>query len=88
LYLLINRQTERILNNFKERYNISKIEKLIVSANTVMLHLFLNVDPSGMGTAPFTPVFLDEKLLKGNNFLFLWKWYTSFRQFHHLSGRM
>lgn len=65
LYLLINRQTERILNNFKERFNISKIEKLVVSGNTVMLHLFLNVDPSGMGEAPFSPVFLDEKIVKG-----------------------
>jgi uncharacterized 2Fe-2S/4Fe-4S cluster protein (DUF4445 family) len=65
LFSLINRQTERILNNFKERFNISKIEKLSVSANTVMLHLFLNIDPSGMGEAPFTPVFLDEKIIKG-----------------------
>jgi uncharacterized 2Fe-2S/4Fe-4S cluster protein (DUF4445 family) len=65
LFTLINRQTERILNNFKERFNISKIEKLSVSGNTVMTHLFLNVDPSGMGEAPFTPVFLEEKTLKG-----------------------
>jgi uncharacterized 2Fe-2S/4Fe-4S cluster protein (DUF4445 family) len=65
LFRLINRQTEKILNCFKERFNISKIEKLSVSGNTVMLHLFLNVDPCGMGEAPFTPVFLDEKTLKG-----------------------
>jgi uncharacterized 2Fe-2S/4Fe-4S cluster protein (DUF4445 family) len=30
-----------------------------------MLHLFLNVDPSSMGELPFTPVFLEEKKLKG-----------------------
>jgi uncharacterized 2Fe-2S/4Fe-4S cluster protein (DUF4445 family) len=65
LYTLINRQTERIIKTFKERWNIPKIEKLAVSGNTTMLHLFLNVDPSGMGELPFTPVFLEEKNLKG-----------------------
>ena len=66
LFTLINRQTERILSTFRERWNIPKIEKLSVSGNTVMLHLFLNVDPSGMAMLPFTPVFLEEKELKGN----------------------
>jgi len=65
LFSLINRQTERILKTFIKRFNISKIEKLSVSGNTVMLHLFLNADPSGMGKLPFTPVFLEEKILKG-----------------------
>ena len=65
LYTLINRQTERIINSFKRRWDIPKIEKLAVSANTTMLHLFLNVDPSSMGELPFTPVFLEERMLKG-----------------------
>jgi len=65
LFLLINRQTEKILKTFIERFNIPKIEKLSVSGNTVMLHLFLNTDPSGMGKLPFTPVFLQERTLKG-----------------------
>jgi len=65
LYNLINRQTERIIKTFKERWDIPKIEKLAVSANTTMLHLFLNVDPSSMGELPFTPVFLEERELKG-----------------------
>jgi uncharacterized 2Fe-2S/4Fe-4S cluster protein (DUF4445 family) len=30
-----------------------------------MLHLFLNVDPSGMAMVPFTPAFLEEKELLG-----------------------
>jgi uncharacterized 2Fe-2S/4Fe-4S cluster protein (DUF4445 family) len=30
-----------------------------------MMHLFLNVDPCGMGEAPFMPVFLDEKIVEG-----------------------
>ena len=65
LFAAINRQTERILKLFQERWGISGIGKLTVSGNTVMLHLFLNVDPSGMGELPFTPVFLEEKELKG-----------------------
>ena len=65
LHTLINRQTERILTAFRERRGMVKISHLAVSGNTVMLHLFLNVDPSGMGELPFTPVFLEERQLKG-----------------------
>ena len=70
LHKLINRQTERILACFKERWGLSKIEKLVVSGNTTMLHLFLNVDPSGLGEAPFKPVFLAEREISGES-LFL-----------------
>ena len=65
LFTLINHQTQRILGSFQKRWGLSRIEKLSVSANTTMLHLFLNVDPSGMGELPFTPVFLEEKELRG-----------------------
>ena len=65
LFNLINSQTERILKIFQKRWNIPRIEKLSVAGNTIMLHLFLNVDPSGMGELPFTPVFLEERELKG-----------------------
>jgi uncharacterized 2Fe-2S/4Fe-4S cluster protein (DUF4445 family) len=65
LFTLLNRQTERILNSFQNQWNIRRIEKLAVSGNTVMQHLFLNVDPSGMGKMPFTPVFLEGRELKG-----------------------
>jgi len=65
LFTAINNQTKRILESFQKRWNIQKFEKLCVSGNTVMLHLFLNVDPSGMGELPFTPVFLEERELKG-----------------------
>jgi uncharacterized 2Fe-2S/4Fe-4S cluster protein (DUF4445 family) len=65
LFTLINRQTDRILKSFLQGLEIKKIEKLAVSGNTVMLHLFLNVDPSSMGELPFTPVFLGEREVKG-----------------------
>lgn len=65
LFGLINCQTERIIHSFQKKWDISKIEKISVSGNTVMLHLFLNVDPSCMGESPFTPVFLERKEVKG-----------------------
>jgi len=67
LFALINRQTERILRLFMERHDIQQIERSVVSGNTVMLHLFLNIDPSGMGELPFTPAFLEEKELNGKD---------------------
>ena len=65
LFTLINRQTKRILDSFQKRWNLPGIERLSVSGNTTMLHLFLNIDPSGMGELPFTPVFLEERELRG-----------------------
>jgi len=65
LFTLINRQTRRILESFIAQWQIPNIEHLAVSGNTTMLHLFLNVDPSGMGVLPFTPVFLEERELSG-----------------------
>ena len=65
LFNLINRQIRRILESFMEQWNLPRIEKLAVSGNTTMQHLFLNVDPSGMGALPFTPVFLEAKELPG-----------------------
>jgi len=67
LFALINRQAERILESFRKRWDIRQIERLSVSGNTTMLHLFLNVDPSGMGEAPFTPVFLNEREVTGES---------------------
>ena len=65
LHKLINHQTERMIRSFRERWNIRRIKKLSVSGNTAMLHFFLNADPSGLGALPFTPVFLEEKEMKG-----------------------
>lgn len=42
-------------------YDIKNVNKLYVAGNTTMLHLFLNVDCSSIGVAPYTPVFLDSQ---------------------------
>jgi uncharacterized 2Fe-2S/4Fe-4S cluster protein (DUF4445 family) len=41
----------------------SELGEIVVAGNTVMLHLLLGCDPSGMGRIPFTPQFLEERLL-------------------------
>lgn len=38
---------------------------LYVAGNPTMLHIFCGLSPEGMGTHPFTPVFLDAKILSG-----------------------
>lgn len=39
-------------------------DKLYVSGNATMLHLFFGIDCSAMGAAPYTPVFLENKTEK------------------------
>lgn len=43
------------------------IEKLYVSGNATMLHLFFGIDCSSMGVAPYTPVFLESKCEKAES---------------------
>ncbi|MCC7348941.1 MAG: DUF4445 domain-containing protein [Phycisphaerales bacterium] len=44
----------------------SEIGCVSIAANTIMLHLFAGDDPSPMGAAPFTPVFLEHKRLRAD----------------------
>ncbi len=45
-------------------FGFTKAEKMYVSGNTTMLHIFAGVNPSSMGTAPYSPVFLESIILK------------------------
>jgi uncharacterized 2Fe-2S/4Fe-4S cluster protein (DUF4445 family) len=65
LFSIINRQTREMLLGFMEKFSLSSIETLMVAANTTMLHLFANEDPSMMGEIPFTPVFLEGREYSG-----------------------
>ena len=38
------------------------LDTLFVAGNTTMLHIFVGVDPTSMGVAPYTPSFLCERL--------------------------
>lgn len=43
---------------------LDQVRCMTVAGNTTMLHLFCGVDPSSMGVAPFTPRFLDHRILR------------------------
>ncbi len=53
------------VNSMLSEFRLRKQEKLYVSGNTTMLHLFFGIDCSQMGVAPYTPVFLGSKTEKG-----------------------
>ncbi|WP_461256511.1 ASKHA domain-containing protein [Treponema sp. R80B11-R83G3] len=65
LFAAINKQVKNILMSFAQKLNLSRIEKCAVSGNTTMLHIFCRTDPSAMGAAPYTPVFLKELHFSG-----------------------
>jgi len=65
LFSIINNQTEGILQHFICKHNLCTISKCAVSGNTTMHHLFCCIDPSSMGQAPYTPIFLDARNLTG-----------------------
>ena len=49
------------INSMVSSFNVKEINKMYVSGNATMLHIFFNIDPSSMGTAPYTPIFLEGK---------------------------
>ena len=65
LFTAINSQIEEILNQCIDKWSLTEIEQCAVGGNTTMLHLFAGVDPSAMGEAPYTPVFLEERHFEG-----------------------
>lgn len=54
------------LNTMIEELTDKSIEKMLVAGNATMLHIFLGVDCSSMGAAPYTPAFLDEQRASGD----------------------
>ena len=55
--------TNRIIAEFL--HTGAQIDELIVVGNPTMLHLFVGVDPTCIGTYPFTPAFVDTKYFAG-----------------------
>ena len=43
----------------------AQIDELVVAGNPTMLHLFVGVDPTGIGSYPFTPAFTETKYFAG-----------------------
>lgn len=55
-------EVNEMINNF----GFSQADRMYISGNTTMLHIFAGVNPSSIGTAPYSPVFLESKILKTN----------------------
>ncbi len=55
-------ELQRLLDSVAAHCDFSSCP-LYVVGNTTMLHIFLGVDPTPMGVAPYTPAFLEEKHL-------------------------
>lgn len=56
-----------LIKKAAEKYKINSVKELLVAGNTVMLHFLMNVDCSAMGTAPYTPSFLDSQEVSGES---------------------
>ena len=55
-----------VINKMVDEIGLNSANKMYVSGNTTMLHIFFGVNPSSIGVAPYTPVFVDRKEIKGN----------------------
>ncbi|MCE0521547.1 MAG: ASKHA domain-containing protein [Methylacidiphilales bacterium] len=64
---------------------LTDIAGLVMSGNTVMLHLLAGVDPSSIGVMPFTPTFLDHRRLRAGD-LHLENVFPADREVHLLPG--
>ncbi len=54
------------INKLIGKLTAEPIDKLYISGNATMLHLLLGISPSSMGTAPYTPAFLEAQAVKGD----------------------
>ncbi len=55
--------TNRLIADFSRTG--AQIDEVVVAGNPTMLHLFIGVDPSGIGSYPFTPTFVETKYFEG-----------------------
>ncbi|MBP3939918.1 MAG: DUF4445 domain-containing protein [Christensenellaceae bacterium] len=55
------------INEMIAAFDLHEEIPLYAAGNATMLHLFFNIDCSGIGTAPYTPVFLEEKHASGKD---------------------
>lgn len=60
----LNKVLTDAINEMTALLSSAKLDRLYASGNTAMLHIFFGVDCSSLGTAPYTPIFLDAKTEK------------------------
>ena len=54
------------INEMIDDIGVFLVNTMYVSGNTTMLHTLFGVDPSSIGVAPYTPVFLESKETNGS----------------------
>jgi uncharacterized 2Fe-2S/4Fe-4S cluster protein (DUF4445 family) len=61
----IRGQVDRLIRRLITKKGLapSSVQEISVVGNTTMLHLFAGIDPSPLGVAPFTPVFVEQRVL-------------------------
>ena len=57
----------KLISKFSSDYDLSEVNTLYVAGNTTMLHLFLKVDCTSIGIAPYTPAFLESQIAEGES---------------------
>ena len=67
LHSVITEKVQSMAVQLLAEYGLDFADKMYVSANTTMLHLFFGVDCSSLGVSPYTPVFINEKTLSGQS---------------------
>ena len=56
--------TNRLIAQFSRTG--AQIDEVVVAGNPTMLHLFVGLDPTGIGSYPFTPAFVETKYFEGS----------------------
>lgn len=63
----LSRAVASAVNSMVTELGLTDALNMYVAGNVTMLHLFLGVDCSSIGVAPYTPVFLESKTEKGED---------------------
>jgi uncharacterized 2Fe-2S/4Fe-4S cluster protein (DUF4445 family) len=64
---IINKINEIVSELINDDYSIESVYRVVIAANTTMLHLFLGVDPVTIAKAPYRSVFLDKLDIKATD---------------------
>lgn len=68
--LVVKETIQPLLAEALAKIEGGQVRCMSIAANTTMLHLFAGVDPSSMGIAPFTPTFLEHRVITLPEFSF------------------
>ncbi|WP_035294780.1 ASKHA domain-containing protein [Clostridium sp. KNHs214] len=64
---IVNKINGMVSELLDERFSRDNVYRIMIAANTTMLHLFLGVNPKSIARAPYRSVFLNELNFKGKD---------------------